>query len=148
MPVSDKKPKRRRFQENKDEAILIQIFKNQKTKTVRTEPSARGSQLPDDIFSVNSSIKRSDGFNIFNQSPSYEYQIDQMLFDKDTQSRHNWKNKTVEMPRRVAPVNVFHRSLQTQESLREQLGQRRKHEAFQGVMSSLPIKRFAAKGSR
>lgn len=148
MPTKDKKAKKRRFQENKDEAILIQIFQNPRVKTVRTEPSARATQLTEDIFSMNSSIKQSNGFNIFEQSSSpYEDHMDQMIFDRGNQIQHIWKNKTVEIPRKIAPPNVFHRSLETQESLQEQLGRRRKQDAFLDTMSSLPIKKFAVKGA-
>jgi hypothetical protein len=150
-----KKKKKKRFEENKDEEISIKIFKNKK-KVVKTEPVSRNSNFPSDIFSPNSSIKNSHGFNVYDNNSQFNHDSIRGSFPFDTdpnllriQRNNAWKNKTVELPSRVisSSNNYFHHSLTNEKIFQDQLYRNRKRgDSINKNMNSLPIKRYVVKG--
>lgn len=106
----------------------------------------RSSGLPRDLFSAKASVKRAQGFNVFQEELRADADLEAAFFDSGRDS--NWKNKTVEVPpRKEARPKLFQLSMGAEKLRCEGLPRPRRREAsFAEGLHSLPIKR-PAKGS-
>lgn len=166
MSIKEKKvPKKksRRFKEVNDEEILIKIFNNHAPKTVKTEPISAASNFGPDDFSPLSSMQNSHSFGVHghihtNSQHTHDKGIrGSFPFDSEIRTNTNnrshdqgWKNNTTDLSNQVFLKNgsYFQRSIETEYSLREHNKWRKgKKKNILDSMNSLPIKRYAVKGS-